>query len=63
MVVQADSCSGAASFHLHKHIYSSKANAVAENLFILCFLVIPHLHRERGSCLLRVRALLERNWK
>ncbi len=62
-MVHADSCSGAASFHLHKHIYSSKANTVAGNLFILRFLVLPHLHRERGSWLLRVRALLERSWK
>ncbi len=59
--VHADSCSGAASFHLHKHIYSS--NTVAGNLFILRFLVVHHLHRERGSWLLRVRALLERSWK
>ncbi len=51
-VVLADSCSEAASFHLQKHIqvYSSKANAVAGNLLILQFLVLPHLHRERGSC-------------
>ncbi len=63
-MVHADSCSGAASFHLHKHIYSSKANTMAGNLFILRFLVLPHLHRERGSWnLLRVRVLLERSWK
>ncbi len=60
-MVHADSCSGAASFHLHKHIYSSKANTVAGNLFFLRFLVLPHFHR--GSWLLRVRALLERSWK
>ncbi len=53
----------AASFHLHKPIHSSKANTVAENLFILRFLVLPHLHRERSSRLLRVRGLLERSWK
>ncbi len=37
-------------------VYSSKANAVAGNLFILRFLVLPHLHRERCSWLLKVRA-------
>ncbi len=64
-MVHADSCSGAASFHLHKHIYiySSKTNAVAGNLFILWFLVLPHLHREHSSWLLRVGALLGRSWK
>ncbi len=45
-------------------IYSSKANTVTGNLFILRFLVLPHLHRERCSWnFLRVRALLERSWK
>ncbi len=63
-MVHADSCSGAASFHLHKHIYiysfqersdteqdiySSKANTVAGNLFILRFLMVPHLHREENA--------------
>ncbi len=67
-MVHADSCSGAASFYLHKHIYiyiySSKANTVAGSLFILRFLEILHLHRERGAWnLLRVRALLETSWK
>ncbi len=42
---------------------SSKANAVAENLFIRRFLMFPHLHRERGSRSFRFRALFERSWK
>ncbi len=65
-MVHADSWSGAASFHHHKHlyIYRSRANTVAGNLFILRFLVLPHLHRDRDSWnLLRVRALLDRSWK
>ncbi len=49
------------SSHLHKHIYiyiyiyiySSRDNTVAGNLFILRFLVLPHLHKERGSWMLR----------
>ncbi len=36
---------------------------MAGNRFILQFLVLPNLHRERCSWLLRVRELLERSWK
>ncbi len=61
-MAHADSCSGAASFHLLKHIFSSKANTVAGNLFILRFLMLPHLHREEnavhGTC-----SESERFWK
>ncbi len=50
-------------FKILLYIYSSNANTVAVNLFILRFLMLPHLHREHGSWLLRVRALLDRSWK
>ncbi len=36
---------------------------MAGNLFILRFLVLHHLHRERASWFRRVRVLLERSWK
>ncbi len=53
-MVHADSCSGVSflvfiSINIYICIYSSKANTVAVNLFTPQFLVLPHLHRDRGS--------------
>ncbi len=48
------------SSHLHKHIkYSSRANTVAGNLFILRFLVLHH----QRTCFMVAQSSLERSWK